>query len=103
MKWVERPDILSYIIDCYAGVDGNKRQFIWEEVSGDVVIGNARAFTDHVSERFGLGKANTAWTNVHEALRALGEVVHLKAPRARVLGGKFRNQEPETRIIKKRS
>jgi len=102
MRWFEQPAVLSYIIDCYAGVEGVKRQFIWEEPNGDVVIGNTRAFTDHVSARFSLGRTSTSWTDIHEVLRALGEIVHLKAPRARILGKKFHNQEPEIRILKKK-
>jgi len=101
MRWFEQPKVLSYLIDSYSGIDHGKRQFIWEEPNGDIVIGNSRAFTDHVSIRFNLGKTNTAWAGIHEALRALGEIVHLKQPRARILGKKFHNQEPEIRIIKR--
>jgi hypothetical protein len=101
MKWYERPEILSYIIDCYAGVDGKKRQFIWEE-DGDILIGNSRAFTDHVSQRFHLSKTATAWSSVHEALRALGEVVVYHRPRCRELGGRFHNQLPEKHVIKRK-
>lgn len=99
MKWTEKPPVLSYIIDCYAGVDGKKRQFIWEEKNGDVVIGNTRAFTDHIAERFSLKLTKTDWSAVHEVLRALGEVVHPYTPRAHVRGGRFKNQEPEIHIL----
>jgi len=102
MKWFEQKEVLSYIIDSYAGVDGYKRQFIWEEKSGDVVIGNTRAFTDHLSERFDLHKTSKAWTDVHTALRALGEIVHPYTPRTRVLGKRFKNQEPEVRILRRK-
>lgn len=99
MKWYEKPEVLSYIIDCYQGVDGGKRQFIWETPEGDVVIGNVRAFTDHVSEKFSLGLTSTEWSAVHEAMRMLGEVVHGYSPRTQVRGGKFKNQEPEVRVL----
>jgi hypothetical protein len=105
LHWVEKPEILSYIIDCYAGVEGSgghrKRQFIWEEQNGDIVIGNARAFTDHVRERFGLRATPTSWAAVHKVLHDLGEVASPYSPRTHIRGGRFRNQEPEVRILKK--
>ena len=105
MKWAEKPEIVSYIVDCYAGVEGEgahaKRQFIWEQENRDVVIGNTRAFTDHLRRRFGLPERPTSWTAIHEVLRALGEVAHTYSPRVNIRGAKFKNQEPETRILKK--
>ena len=102
MRWYEKTEVLDYVVSCYAGTEGTKRQFIWEDAAGDVVIGNARAFVDHLSEKFGLGLTNKAWSGLHEAMRALGEVAHAYSPRTRVRGGKFRNQEPEVRVIKRR-
>jgi len=102
VKWFEQKDVLSCIVDAYAGFDGKKRQFIWEEACGDIVIGNTRAFTDFLSERFGLEKSNKAWTDVHHALRELGEVVHTYSPRVHVRGKKFLNQEPEVRVIRRK-
>lgn len=103
MKWFEKSEVLSYIIECYAGVDGRKRQFIWEEPDGTIVIGNSRAFTDHVSVKFSLEKTPTAWSGIHSALRELGEVVGPYSPRTHERGGKFKNQEPEVRVLKRRS
>lgn len=104
MKWTERPDVLSYIVDCYAGTEKargtRKRQFIWEDEDGDIVIGNSRAFTDHVSHRFSIPLTSTSWAAIHNTLHALGEVVHEMKPRSGVRGGRFKNQEPETRVIK---
>jgi hypothetical protein len=54
MRWFEKPEILDYIVEAYQGLDGRKRQFLWEETNGDLVIGNSRAFADHLSEKFGL-------------------------------------------------
>ena len=102
MKWAEKPEVLSYIVDCYQGVDGKKRQFIWEADNGDIVIGNARAFTDHVSTKFNLGKTATSWVEVHHVLRALGEIAQIHRPRTTIRGGKFRNQEPEVRILRRK-
>jgi hypothetical protein len=109
MRWYEKPGVLDYVIECYAGTDKNerghqKRQFIWEDLrSKDVVIGNSRAFTDHVSEKFNLGLTSTDWSALHEAMRMLGEVVHQKAPRTQVRGKKFHNQQPEVRVIRRRT
>ena len=102
MRWFERPEVLSYIIDAYQGMDGAKRQWAWEEENGDVVIGNARAFADHLSQRFHLELTDTAWSGLHEAMRMLGEVAKAYSPRARSRGGKFRNQQPEVRVITRR-
>jgi hypothetical protein len=99
MKWFEHKDVLSYIIDSYAGVDGRKRQFIWEE-KGEILIGNSRAFTDHLNEKFDLHRTNTSWVALHAVLRALGEVVNGYTPRSHVRGGKFKNQEPEVHVLK---
>lgn len=102
MRWVERPDILTYLVECYAGVEGKKRQFIWEDVDGNIVIGNSRAFTDHMAWKFHLKKTSTSWVAVHSVLRELGEVVQEHAPRTHFPGKKFRNQEPEIRILKRK-
>jgi hypothetical protein len=107
MRWFERPDILSYIIECYAGTDeghqgGARRQFIWEQPNGDMVIGNPRAFTDHVAEKFGIQLTPTSWSAVHAALRELGEVARENAPHRPKEGRqRFHNQQPEIRILKK--
>lgn len=103
MKWFEKPEVLDYIIECYQGTDGLKRQFVWEDDQGDVVIGNTRAFTDHVSVKFGLSRTSTSWSAMHEALRMLGEVVHPIGPRVHKRGLRFHNQEPEVRVIKRRA
>jgi len=109
MKWFEQKEVLSYIVDCYAGAEPDrsqravKRQFIWEEPNGDLVIGNTRAFGDHLTAKFGLHSTPTAWMGVHEALRAMGEVLFERAPNAHHPGKKFKNQQPEIRIIKRKS
>ena len=99
MKWFEKPEVLDYIVSAYQGTDAGKRQFVWEDEAGDVVIGNARAFTDHVSRKFELGLESTSWSGLHEVMRMLGEVVHPYSPRVRTKGGKFKNQEPEVRVL----
>lgn len=107
-RWYEREDVLAYIIDSYAGVGasphGNpRREFMWEDpATGDVLLGNARAFADHVSERFALGLRSTAWSGLHEVLRRLGEAVGTYTPRARVRGGRFTNQEPDVRVVRRK-
>lgn len=102
MRWYEKPEVLDYIVASYAGVEDGKRQFVWEELSGDIVIGNARAFTDHVSAKFGLDLEPTSWSGVHEAMRLLGEVARAYSPRANLRGTRFKNQEPEVRVIKRK-
>lgn len=101
MKWAERDDVLSYIIDCYQGVENRTRQFIWETGDGDIVIGNARAFANHLSHRFGIRETPTSWMSLHEVLRAVGEVVEVHSPRTKKPGRKFKNQEPQWRVIRK--
>lgn len=103
MKWFEQSDVLSHIIESYAGVDGNKRQFIWEDLSGDLLIGNSRAFSIHLSEKFGIRNTPTGWMGVHEALRAMGEIVSIHSAKTKHPGKKFKNQEPEARILRRRN
>jgi hypothetical protein len=102
MRWFEKPEVLDHIIESYAGIDGRKRQFIWEELSGDTVIGNSRAFADHLRAKFGIAElGDKSWMAVHEALRALGEVAQVHAPHRAVHGRKFINQRPEVHVIKR--
>lgn len=105
MRWFEKPEVLSYIVECYAGVEtiGRRRvrQFVWEDADRNVVIGNPRAFVDHLSDKFELDLSTTSWSGLHEALRAMGEVAKAYSPRARERGGKFRNQELEVRVLKR--
>lgn len=93
-------DIVAYVCDCYAGVEGRKRQFIWVDEKKDVVIGNCRAFGDHVAVKFGLDANPTFWMHIHALLRALGEVVQVHAAHSRKRGKKFKNQEPEVRVLR---
>ena len=103
MKWFERDAVVDYIIDCYAGVEQGgghvKRRFIWEQ-EGDVVLGNARAFGDHLSEKFELGSSKTLWMGVHKALRSLGELAQCQGHKEKHLGRRFVNQEPEVHILR---
>lgn len=109
MKWFERPAVLDYIINCYAGVETvggtgfTKRQFIWEDEEHNIVVGNSRAFSDHVSKKFDLGLSDTTWCSLNKMLHAMGEVARATAPKVNKLGGKFKNLEPEVRIIKRKS
>lgn len=103
MRWYEQPEVLAYVINAYAGTEGQKRQYIWEDLDGNIVIGNSRAFADHLGERFGLKLKPTTWMDLHELLRALGEVLHVHAPHITPRGKKFKNQLPETRIIKRKA
>jgi len=99
MKWFELKEVLSYIVDCYVGAEPDrsqravKRQFIWEEPNGDLVIGNTRAFSDHLTAKFGL-PTPTAWMGVHEALSAMGEVLFERAPNFK---------KPEVKVIKRKT
>ena len=102
MQWFERPEVLDYLVRSYAGLDKGKRQFIWEDENGDVVIGNTRAFTDHLSRQFQIPLTSTSWSKVHEALRELGEVAREYTPRSNSLGKHFVNQEPIVRVIRKK-
>jgi len=105
MKWYERADVLDHIVQSYAGVDNvdgrQQRQFIWDEPNGDLVIGNTRAFTDHLSAKFELRLTTTEWSGVHAALRAMGEVARVLSPRVNIRGTKFKNQEPKTHVIRR--
>lgn len=107
MRWFEKPEVLDYIINSYAGIDvvngKSKRQFLWEDENGDTVIGNTRAFTDHLSKKFTLGLTSTEWASLHEAMRALGEVAHVYSPRVNKPGNKFKNQEPEVHVIRRKA
>lgn len=103
MRWFEHPPVLNYIIDSYAGVEKQKRQFIWEDESGNIVIGNTRAFTDHLAAKFNLKRTETSWAEVHHAMWMLGEVAKGYTPRVNKRGGKFINQLPEVRVIRRKA
>ena len=107
MRWYEKPPVLDYIVSCYAGVDQEngrvRRQFIWETNDGDLVIGNSRAFSEHLSQRFGLELKKTAWMCIHELLRALGEVAQTHSPRMHHPGRKFKNQQPRLHVLRRKS
>src|SRR5262245_1109599 len=103
VRWYEKSEIVDYVIECYAGVDAGRRQFIWEEPNGDIVIGNARAFTDHVGEKFGVAVTPTAWMRVHDVLRALGEIVHAAKHDGSRVGKKFKNQEPHSHVLRRKN
>lgn len=107
MKWYEEPKLLSYLIDCYVGTERSesgkeKRQFIWDAENGDLVIGNSKAFTDHLRKKFGLHESKGAWVGIHEVLRALGEVVQIHSQKKEIQGTRFKYPLPEIRILKKK-
>ena len=109
MKWFERSDIVSYIVECYVGTDTNAsgqqvRQFVWEDEDGNIVIGNPRAFGEHVQRHFDLPERSTRWMDIHQALRAMGEVLFEKRHDVvtRQPGKRFRNQDPEVRILRRK-
>ncbi len=103
-RWFEQPEILDYIIEAYAGTvcDGRyiKRQFIWEQPNGDTVIGNTRAFADHLSAKFNLAATPTRWCDLHKLLRSLGESIREQKVRTVKRNGRFHNEEPEIRLLK---
>jgi hypothetical protein len=101
VRWFDQSDVLSHLIESYAGVENGKRQFIWEQPNGDVVLGNARAFADHLEERFGLPSSPGRWTQLHMALRELGEAVKSIQYHGTRRGQHFKNQEPELRVIRR--
>lgn len=102
MRWYQRDDVVDYVCKCYAGVDQGRRQFIWEDENGDVLIGNTRAFTEHCGAKFGVEVTKTAWMRIHDLLRALGEVVHVVQHDGSRAGQKFRNQEPKSHVLRRR-
>jgi hypothetical protein len=102
VRWFDRSEILDAIITSYAGVENGKRQFIWESENGDVVLGNARAFSDHLEARFGLPKRPGRWTAVHRVLHELGEAVKSINAHPGKKGQHFRNQEPEMRVLRRK-
>ena len=103
MRWFERSETLDYIVASYAGVEAGKRQFIWEQPNGDIVLGNTRAFADHAEAHFKLPAAPSRWTEVHKVLRELGETIKEIKRHPRNHGRPFHNQEPEVRVLHPRS
>jgi hypothetical protein len=84
-KWTHRPDIISYVCDCYAGTEpgvagGPKRRvWLWEE-AGLIMMGNTQAFYEHLCQRFELLPSKTGAASLHTMLRDLGEVVQPHKP-----------------------
>lgn len=86
-RWTQRPDVLAYVIDCYAGTDtigdGRKKRrvFLWED--GDMIkMGNTEAFALHLAARYDLIINTALPATLHALLRALGEDVQLHKPHA---------------------
>lgn len=98
------PQVVDYIIDCYQGTEGTgrkaKRQFMWERANGDVVIGNTRAFTDHLAEKFKIEANRYTYGQVHKLLSRLGERIKPKETRHKTGEQTGRGpQEPEVRVV----
>jgi hypothetical protein len=82
-----RPEVVSYIIECYAGVDTipgmkkSRRVFLWYLPNGEVHMGNIEAFTIHVGEKFGFIDVRPSdASNIHRILRELGERIQIHSP-----------------------
>jgi len=91
-RWAQRDDIISYIVDCYAGTEpkgdhgqARRRVYLWEDPrTGDVMMGNTEAFAEHLRERFDLLQdMRTIAQAVHKLLRELGEVLRPLTTRER--------------------
>lgn len=107
-RWTQRPDVLSYVINSYAGLDAvedsnvKRRVFIWEEET-EIMMGNCEAFCDHLEERFGLISVSSS--DVHALLRELGEHAQFhKAHPSRKIGegpsaGRFKLPEPDKWVV----
>lgn len=84
-KWTLRPDVISYIIDAYAGTDEvpdskrKRRVFIWED-GDEIKMGNCEAFAIHLEAKFELIRVQPS--DLHAMLRELGEVVQAHKPHA---------------------
>jgi hypothetical protein len=106
-SWLERPGVLSYIVDCYVGTEnitGTKRPrrvFKWTDENGLPYKGNVEAFVLHMGLKFGLNLSPAYASLVHAILREMGEVVlpTKKNREARKpdspLKGKFRQPRPD--------
>lgn len=103
-RWIFRPEILDYIIDSYAGVEGRRRVFIWED--GDAIkMGNAEAFALHLADRFELLPDTGRASQIHGLLRELGEKVNSypeKRSKPTPGVGTFSQPEPEEWVIAKK-
>lgn len=105
-RWIFRPEIVSYIIDSYAGTEAKegisvkRRVFIWEE-SKDIKMGNCEAFVAHLARRYDLLNPNPS--DVHALLRDLGERVLPETPGKQRRGkpGRFKQPDPDEWTIGK--
>lgn len=110
-KWTLRPDLISYVVDSYAGVEPNdtgqkRRVFLWEEADGTISMGNCEAFVLHLGTRYELPLEPGGASLIHAMLREMGERV-LKArdtPRRRTgeKPGQFKQPEPEQWTVRGR-
>ncbi len=106
-SWLEKPGVLSYIVDCYIGLEnipGTKRPrrvFGWIDENGLPYKGNVEAFVLHMGLKFGLNLSPASASLVHAILREMGEVVlsTKKEREARKKDspnkGKFRQPRPD--------
>lgn len=108
-RWTHRPEILSYVIDSYAGTEkpegqgASRRVFIWED-GAEIKMGNTEAFMLHLCAKFDLILTASSGASLHELLRELGECVQSHkehAPRSLTgpSAGKFRQPEPDEWVV----
>jgi hypothetical protein len=104
--WARRPDIISYVIDCYAGTDvveGNsvkRRVYVWED-GDEIKMGNTEAFAEHLEKKYELLRVSPS--ALHTMLRELGETVVLHKPHAPHIrrGTGYKTPDPDEWVIGK--
>jgi len=111
VDWLQRDEVLGYIINAYAGVDAvpsnpgiMRRVFLWEE-GDEVKMGNAEAFVLHLGRQFGRNLKTGDASVLHWLLRELGESIssHKKRepPRANSpAAGRFRQPDPDEWVVR---
>jgi hypothetical protein len=113
VDWKVRWDIISYVVDCYAGTeekDGAKlnqfatrRMFLWQE-GGEVRLGNIEAFTVHVQSKFDLYcvTARCLTTRINRVLLDMGERIYdSKTHAAPQVFGLTKRPEPEYTVVQR--
>lgn len=108
-RWSERPDIVSYVCEAYAGIEpkegsrAKRRVFLWEE-GKNIMMGNVQAFGLHLAEKFQLpcGTIGAVTAPIHKMLIELGERARSENKTHPGSHGKYREPGPEKWVAKRK-
>lgn len=106
--WARRPEVVEYVTAAYAGTESTeathnapRRVFLWETDS-EVLMGNAQAFVEHLSQKFGFPLNKNSVSTLHKLLRGQGEQLKECPKRRFTFAQVHRPQQAEKVVIERK-